>query len=349
MPLVIVGAALGLQWSWVGARQLLQPTGEAAWIWIGGTTRWTGPRAFYAFRDFELAAVPPSATVTVLGDEEYVLNLNGKRVGSNRYRPSQPADRYEVADLLAEGNNRLVVHLRSSRGFGAFLLTLETKEGDTPLLVTGNDWKISQRYFRRLFRPDLELDVGFDATVVGRPPFGRWGTLSAAKDRAVHAAARADYRPLGPRRLLASGRRWRDLRRERRIDLGNEVLLDWGGIVEGYLTLRMPEEKSIIGLAYLGLRRPDPVLHPPDAFIIWTPRQPYWEDAVPRRFRYALLVGVEGASDPRVVVTDGEVIAAVEAGTRLPGLFGRPAPRSISPLEDEVWGELERFPRHTER
>lgn len=347
-----VAAALVLQWAWVESRQLLQPTGEAVWIWSGRTTRWTGPWAIYAFRDFTLEEVPPGASLTVLGDEEYVLYLNGERVGSNRYTPAAPPDLYEVGNLLVEGDNRLVAHLRSSRGFGAFLLTLTAAGSEQPLLVTDREWQISRRYFKRLLRPDLKFDGRLEAAVLGRPPFGRWGTLRAAEPRPLHAELRADYRPVAPRRVSVAGRDWQHSAGETRradVDLSQRVLLDWGGVIEGYLTLEMPQEQPIVGLAYLGLGRPDPVRQAPDAYIVWTPGQPYWEDVVPRRFRFALLVGVGGASNPRVVVTQPSRVQAVEAGRRPPGVLGLAAPRLVSPLENEVWRELERFPRHTER
>lgn len=349
--LLVVLVAVGAQWLWVSVRESRQPTAEAAWIWIGDANRWSGPQAAWAYRDFELETVPERAAVTVEGDEEYVLYLNGERVGSNRYVAGAPPDRYEVGRLLVEGRNRLAAHLRSSRGYGGFLLALSAA-GGTPIVVTDASWQISPRHLKRLFRPDLELGDRLSAAVLGRPPFGRWGSTSGAAERPLHAAVRLDYRPLRPARVFFPGRGWRRIeRRSGRggIDLAPRVLLDWGGIVDGYLTLEVPEEEPLVALAYLGLTRPDPVRSAPDARIVGTPAQPYWEDAVPRRFRYALLVGAGAATDVRVVLTDAETIEPVIAGATPDGVLGGPAPRLVSPLEDEVWRELEGLPRRAER
>lgn len=351
--LLVLLAALALQWTWVAARESRQPTGEAAWIWMNHVNRWSGPKTGWAMRDFELETVPAGATVTVLGDEEYVLYLNGERVGSNRYTPEAKPDRYEVGPLLVAGRNRLAAELRSSRGFGAFLLTLSVAGGEEPLVVTDASWQISPRYFKRLFRPDLDFEGRFPAVVVGRPPFGRWGSTAGAVPRPLHSAVRLASRPLLPARIFYYPERgWRRLTHRTgrgRLDLPGRVLLDWGDVVDGYLTLSKPEEQPLRGLAYLGLVRPDPAANPPDAWILGVEDQPYWEDSVPRRFRFALLVGLQGVSDVRVVLTDREAIDPVVAGTRMTGVLGRPAPRLASPLEDEIWRQLESLPSGSER
>ena len=60
------------------------PASGAEWIWADGrVARYTGPRAFYAVRDVHLDTVPPAAEARVLADEEYLLWINGRRVGSN--------------------------------------------------------------------------------------------------------------------------------------------------------------------------------------------------------------------------------------------------------------------------
>lgn len=350
--LLLVLVAVGLQWLWVAVRQSRQPTGKAAWIWTGDTNRWTGPRTAWTFRDFDLESVPERAAVTVLGDEEYVLYLNGERVGSNRYTPAAPPDRYEVGPLLAAGRNRFAAELRSSRGFGGFLLALSAAGADEPMVITDGSWQISTQRFKRLFRPDLEIGERLAATVLERPPFGRWGSMSGARERPLHAAVRLAYRPLRPARVFFPDRGWERIGRRTGgggIELAPRVLLDWGNIVDGYLTFALPEDEPVVALAYLGLTRPDPVRNPPDARIIGTPGQPYWEDVVPRRFRYALVVGAGAATDVQVVLTDEEAIEPVLAGAVAEGVLGRPAPRLVSPLEDEVWRELEGFPRRAER
>ena len=127
-------AALALA-GWRHWRDADLPTGDAEWIWAELPDRLPTPLAFYAVRDFTLDAVPGAgggeaaggaaasgvpdpgaAELRLLADEEYVVWLNGQRIGSNRYRPGAPLDVYRVGDLLLPGPNRLIVELRSSRG-----------------------------------------------------------------------------------------------------------------------------------------------------------------------------------------------------------------------------------------
>ena len=98
--------------------RLTLPTGGAQWIWV--EREWTdrSPAAFYAVRDFFLDAIPARARLLALADPEYVLTLNGRRIGAGQYQPTGTAklDVYEVGDLLQAGGNRIVVELRSDRG-----------------------------------------------------------------------------------------------------------------------------------------------------------------------------------------------------------------------------------------
>ena len=130
---------------------------------------------------------------------------------------------------------------------------------------------------------------------------------------------------------------------------GDIVLIDWGQPVTGYATLSFTGPEVSLGLAYFGLRVPDPVRQLPDAYVIGTPAQPYWEDVVPRKFRYALLVGLGQVTDARVMPTDSQLLRPIPAGEPPPGVFGLPTPRLRSPIEDKIWSELERFTRQSER
>src|SRR5436305_12000552 len=106
--LVALAAAIGVRALWARRAIAALPTGAAEWIWapLGRTVE---PLAFYAARDFDLAAPPAAARLLAAADEEYVLYLNGRRVGSG----GTPAgarpllDAYEVAPLLRRGANRL--------------------------------------------------------------------------------------------------------------------------------------------------------------------------------------------------------------------------------------------------
>src|ERR1700732_1831324 len=111
----------GERWA---ASHLGGTTGGAQWIWVAHDRRQAQALAFYAVRDFALgappprarprlafdavrdfalAAPPPRARLLALGDPEYVLYLNGKRVGAGSWRPGAHLDEYEVGALLRIG------------------------------------------------------------------------------------------------------------------------------------------------------------------------------------------------------------------------------------------------------
>ena len=352
--LVALVAALAIELSWGAVRRASQPTGDAHWIWKGNVSHWSGPEAFYTWRDFELDAVPAAARLVVLGDREYVLFLNGSRVGGNRYTAGAPLDEYRVESLLSVGKNRLSAHLRSIRGEGAFLLALYLDGSPTPALVTDRSWRIERRWSSKLFRPWQTIGRRLEARVVARPPEGRWGSTAVAVPRPLHDELATSGRGVRARRVLERDSVWRPLTGSSRsgfAPLGEFLLLDWGRVVSGYMTLRFDDavvprvDVVPAGAAYFSVHGPDPVAQAPDTYILGTPAQGYWEVVVPRRFRYVLLVGVPGITDARVVLTDSAKLAPIPGGWPPRGVLGRPAPRLGSPVEDEIWRELERLPR----
>ena len=355
-----IAAGFAVEWSWRTMRRSSQPTDPAQWIWKARLTRWSGPKTFYAVGDLEIDTVPAVARVVVLGDEEYVLLLNGSRVGGNQYRAGARPDEYRVEGLLTTGTNRFTAHLRSTRGEGAFLLALFFDDETEPRLVTGEHWKVVRSFHRRLFRPWMPMQRGEPAVVVATPPEGRWGSTRDAVQRPIHDQLTILRRGVRPARVLTESRGWLDAETilgttssassdqaaslGMAASLGKIVKLDWGQVLSGYLTLRFEGPGVPIGLAFFGEESPDPVAHAPDSFIIGTHNQSYWEDTVPRRFRYVLLVGLDGLVDARLVLTDPAWLEPVPGGEPRPGVLGGPAPRLGTPAEDKVWRELEGFP-----
>jgi hypothetical protein len=352
--LLVIAAGLAVEWSWGTMRRSRQATGAAEWIWRGHLTRWSGPKAFYAVRDFDLTEVPANARIVTMGDEEYVLFVNGERVGGNRYTAGAPLDEYDVTTRLAAGTNRLTAHLRSSRAEGAFLLALYLDGEREPALVSSQDWTIVRRFNRRLQRAWIPIERGEQPAVIARPPEGRWGATREARPRPLLADIALLRRGVRPGRVLGEETGWRSMAAAVRGRGGQRlgadaVMLDWGEELTGIVTLRFADgAEAPLGLAYFGEHTPEPVLQAPDAFVIGTPGQTYWEDAVPRRFRYLLLVGLEDLLDARLLVTDATRLEPVPGGQPPPGVLGEPAPRLRTPAEDKIWSELESFPRGAE-
>jgi hypothetical protein len=303
------------------------PTGEAQWIWKAMDRRDNHPTVFYAIRDFELDPPPARARLLITADEEYVATLNGKRIAAGVYvrqSAGTTLDAYEAGPLLRPGGNRLVVELRSGRGTGGLLVALKDEATGETLLVSDESWRIFPKHELGLVRGWLPLGEtgGEPAFCWGNPPIGRWGRPRV--DQTTPPLPRA---PLIPA-VSAQPQ-------------GSFVLYDWGREVEGYLTLDVPPAKEQgTGLLYVGTVPPDPRRDPVAAPVLILPGRHDWMDAHPRRFRYAVVVGL---GHP---VTATVLPAPARPEPRDPGeskVFGVEGPPLRTPVEDEVWSKLQRL------
>jgi hypothetical protein len=330
------------------------PTNGAEWIWIERNRTDQSPAAFYAVRDFFLDQAPGRARILILADPEYILTVNGRRIGSGQYQPGGPTrlDVYEVGDLLVAGGNRLLVELRSDRGAGGLLAALQDGQGHT-LVRTDSDWRIVARHHFGLLRglirvgPDDDLQ-SVSAFSWGAPPTGRWGRpevgpvlprLTELMQGEPIAAKRLPSQPIPA--LPATSARY-------------VALFDWGQEVTGYLTLQMPAGEGLRkALLFTGDEPPDPLRdHPAGAVLAMTGRRS-WTDAQARRFRYALVIGDRPAS-ARVLPVEpkrsaGRIVDPADTtaggGRKIEGVFGLKPPSLRTPVQDEIWRELEKVPR----
>ena len=127
------------------------PLRRASWLWPAGLHDPLYNSYADFVRSFDLAGVPASAPLHVTADAQYVLYLNGSRVGRGPARGFQsawPYDTYDVAPLLRPGNNVLAARAHTpGRGtFGyrhdgaaGFLLALDL--GDR-VIATDADWLV---------------------------------------------------------------------------------------------------------------------------------------------------------------------------------------------------------------
>ena len=84
---------------------------QARWIAPAGAERYK-PCHFRAEKVLEFATVPERLTVQVACDGNYLLEVNGQRVGRGPARGTQTVayyDEYDVAPFLHEGANRFSV------------------------------------------------------------------------------------------------------------------------------------------------------------------------------------------------------------------------------------------------
>jgi hypothetical protein len=352
--------------------------GGGQWIWATHDRHLAQPLAFYAARDFSLAAPPPRARLLALGDQEYVLYLNGKRVGAGGWRPGARLDEYEVGALLRPGGNRLLAELRSADGAGGFLASLVDEARGRPLVTTDAAWRIFRRHRLGLLRGWLPVDpltarqpaawtsaagLGEYAFSWGRPPLGRWGRVVPGWPRPLFAELTGGRRPLP----AASATLYSPPPVTGFAGDDSMVLFDWGREVTGYLTLETgyeagmdpdleqpPPDRQRTALLWTGDRPPQPAgarLAPSGAVVLMASARE-WLDARPRRFRYALVIGLERPLAAGVYAVDAGVASryglSIEetdpAGSGRRGVFGLPPPRLRSPVEDELRRKLKRLP-----
>lgn len=134
-------------------------TGEARWIWVTRIIPEPEPRRFAAERTFSLAGPAAAAGVKIFVDHSYVLWINGERVGQGGQRQGDALDLYDVAHLLREGPNRIVIDAASENGVGGILFLLDFGPGGPASIVSDERWTVK----------------GAPVVVWGRPPMFPWG------------------------------------------------------------------------------------------------------------------------------------------------------------------------------
>jgi hypothetical protein len=323
----------------LGAR-LGSPTGAAQWIWESRDRRDLSPAAFYAVRDFDLETVPGQARILVTADEEYILSLNGRRIGAGGWERGAPLDVYEVGPLLQPGPNRLLAEVRSGRGTGGLLLSLEDGDG-RQLVGTDERWSLFHQHHPGLVRGWLPLQRKPDdppqiptsepAFCWGLPPTGAWGRPSPGTPRPLLFDVTSG-RPVPAATVSPSDSK----------DGPPEHLFDWGRDVAGYLTIDVPAAPEMrVGLLYTGETPPDPHKDRPAAPVLVMPRQRVWRSARPGQFRYALVVGIANPRGAGVQPVDPAVLPRLlPAAHPLKGVFGITPPPLRTPVEDKVRGVL---------
>jgi len=325
---------------WAGAlRDRGQP--ERAWYWIDGDPRDPRPVAFFAVRDFELAERPEGAVAEVLGDQEYILSINGERIGSNRYRAGAALDRYEIERWLRPGDNRVVLELRSPTAAGGFTFRL-TGAGGRDLLAGAAPWHIQRTYFRALF-PGGAAPPAPEASLVGKAPIGRWGVPSPGPLRPAFLDLLAVPRVVPAVRYRKDASAWHRLRTKgrRKESLGPRVEFDFGAPVTGYLQLEVRGREAATGLLRFsltpGISEPGPI----HGLATIIPQRGLWQDAVARRFRYVDVLGLDGVSGAGVLPMVDEAVEILGDGGAPAGLLGIQPPPSRAPVEDVIRRELE--------
>lgn len=309
---------------------------ERTWIWSADPPRRVEPRAFFLTREFDLATPPAKARLEVLGDPEYVVYVNGRRVGANAVVGADRTDVYDVAPALHTGPNRIVLELRSPTGSGAATLRLDDEAGRT-LVEADPHWRVYDAAWAGLFDGEPYIRAA-KAAVIGRSAFGRWSAVRTGEPR----PRQDEIAPGGP--LAPSGWRragevtWRPMpaRSERKGELGGRVEVDFGREVTGYLYLLLDRRVPDRGLVRVGAALAESPGWNPDAIVLTTLGRGLWQDAVPRRFRYAEIVGLDR------LAWAGYLPVAEEASVRfanppVAALWGATVRPVRLPVVDDIW------------
>lgn len=303
---------------------LTLPTGTARWIWAPGDW-WNKaePVAFDIACDFELAALPERAVLAAQADEEYLLWLNGRPVGVGRFVETTPLDAYDVEALLQPGGNRLVARVRSARGDGGFLASIQAD--GRQVLASGKSCRVLSPAPEGIVEGWLPLPDDGEPVVWGWPPTGRWGTPALGNLRPAGWTEPSAGEP-----IRAMTRRVLSL--PPGAEAGGEItLFEWAHPVTGLLRLRLSGQDASAALLFLDDQAPSPRLHRSGRVIVTADWDREWTDVQSRSFRFALVAGLKGVKSAAVLAAAG---AAPLPAVR--GVFGvRPPPLRL-PVEDEI-------------
>lgn len=320
---------------WAG--RTFSPVGAAEWIWSRDDLRAIETRAFYLVRDFELAAPPASARLAVQGDEEYILYLNGVRIGSNTYVDGAPLDVFEVGDFLVPGGNRLVAELRSSRGAGGFLLALQAMPDARALVATDSTWGVVRTSTPGLAAGWDRIETREPVRVWGRTPTGRWGRARLGHERPIagHSARGVEAHPLA--RLQA---------RPMRVPLDDPTLpsgstFDFGREVTGYLRVRHEKAPEEAALLYTGTAAAPRVgVQLPVTAVLVPAGSTVWQDSVVRTVRFVRLLGWSTPPSVELMEIPPSEASRLAGAPVRGGLLGIEVPWRPTPPDHAVWHRL---------
>lgn len=327
-----------------------EPALGACWIWARGVAEMGEPTAFWAVRDFVLASEGP-AWIVLAADEEYVLWVNGVRVGSGVYRPRAPAHLYELTDYLDVGWNRLAIEARSHRGAGGILASLRIGQVDQPSLVTDDTWRIVRqddpRVLGGLALPEEQTEP---PQVWGLGRAGRWRPEPADGVRPTLDTGwpRPERHPPRHLRYADDGSPWQPVRLAARRLPGEKAIYDFGREVEGYLELRVVVDRGTDpasvppALLFFDEHDPEHFDRRPDAVLRLLDAEGLWRDTLPRRFRYLAVIGAPDLLDLSVEPVDAEAAERLRPATApAGGVFGLPPAKDYTPVEEAVWDRLD--------
>jgi hypothetical protein len=165
------------------SRKFFDVTGRAQWIWAQHQLSADVPLAFFAARDFDLPPNRYYTKVKIAGDPEYTLYFNGREIGGRQFGEERHGalDVYDLSALARDGRNRLLIAVRSHRGVGGVIASVDISPEAENVVVTDETWRIFRRWSPLL--PQRDAGPWQPPLLIGTPPMGRWNypALTAAQ------------------------------------------------------------------------------------------------------------------------------------------------------------------------
>lgn len=168
-------------------------TGAAEWIWVTDPMRKEQPVAAFFAREFHVPASAQFVRLNVAADPGYTAYLNGALVGRSTFAPLKTIDSYDVTFLKKHGSNRLVIAVRSGKGSGGLLATIDFGPMSRNLIITDREWVVHRTWADELLLRDLPFAQ--PVRTFGSPPIGRWN-FPPRTDKAVDTTAEREVTAL---------------------------------------------------------------------------------------------------------------------------------------------------------
>jgi hypothetical protein len=212
--------------------------------------------------------------------------------------------------------------------------------GPRVLVATERSWRIARRHLPGLVEGWVPVPGEERATSWGLPPTGRWGAPVTGDLRPRLAAAGEPCDPVAAE--VAEGANGGGPER---------VVFDFGREVTGYLRVARPPDAPLQGPSVSLFAVADQPVRPLTPGVgalplVTLPGSPAWTDVVPRRFRYAAVVGLEGPLEASVLPVAPEALASLPGSVSTeaadPGILGLARTPHRLPAEDAVRRRLQR-------
>lgn len=121
---------------------------EAQWIWSPEHEKNAIPNGSCYFRKVFDAQNPIRVQATIAADDEYVLYVNGRRVGDGQ--SSRELDEYNISQFVRRGRNTIAVRVTNTRGTTAAMVCrvfLREKDNGWVTFFSDNTWRTNIRPF----------------------------------------------------------------------------------------------------------------------------------------------------------------------------------------------------------